>query len=668
MADLLNIGLSGLAANKSSLTVTGHNITNVNTPGYTRQESIQATRIPQFSGAGFIGAGTQVVDIRRLASEFLTSQVRSSTSLNGDLSTYRAQIEQLDSLLANSQTGLTPGLQKFFAAVQVAAEDPANIPARQLLLSEAEGLAKRFNTVYDQIAKQNETINGQLGNQVDQVNRLASSIAQYNDAIATAKANGNEPNDLLDAREETVRQLAQFIGVQVIEQDSSLNIFVGSGQPLVVGNTTATLSAVPGTNDPSRFDILFTSGGAQQNVTSLLTGGEIGGVLKFRGDVLDNAFNSLGRLALAISDEVNDQLGQGLDLRGLAGANLFRDINDPQSAALRVIVPPTNTGNIGGSITITDTTQLTSSDYQLSIAGGNYQIRRISDNQVVAGAAVGTLPGNVSFDGITVALTGTTFNNGDRLSLQPTRRAATDIAKVLDQPDQLALGGPAKAQATLNNRGTGKIGQPDLLSGPTPINPAVLSAQFGAGINLTFSPGAPPTLTGALPPGVTLSYVSPLTTGLQSGQTNTLQLQMVNGSGTYNFAFTLSGVPQGGDSFTLGFNANGVSNNSNGLKLVQLQSQATIGVSVPGTTGVSFNDAYGDLVERVGTLTSQVRIDNQASETILKQAEDNRDSLSGVNLDEEAAKLIQFEQYYQASAQIIQVARSLFDTLIGTFR
>ncbi|WP_278957697.1 flagellar hook-associated protein FlgK [Aquipseudomonas alcaligenes] len=667
MADLLSIGLSGLAANKTALTVTGHNVTNVNTPGYTRQDTVQATRVPQFSGAGYVGSGTQVTDIRRLASEFLTSQLRSSTSLNGDLSAYRAQIEQLDSLLAGSETGVTPGLQKFFAALQVAAEDPANIPARQLLLSEAEGLAKRFNTVYDQIAKQNESLNGQLATQVDQVNRLASSIARYNDAIATAKANGKDPNDLLDAREETVRQLSQLIGVQVIPQEDNLNIFVGSGQPLVVGNSTATLSTVPGVNDPSRFDILFTSGSSQQNVTTLLTGGEIGGVLKFRSEVLDNTFNSLGRLALAISDEVNDQLGQGLDLRGQAGVNLFRDINDPQLAALRVLVPPTNTGDIGGSITISDTTQLTTSDYELSIAGGNYQIRRLSDNQIVAGAAVGTLPGNVSFDGITVALTGTTFNNGDRLTLQPTRRGATDIAKVLDQPDQLALGGPAKAQATLNNRGTGKIGQPDLIAGPTPIDPAALSAQFGAGINLTYTPGAPPTLTGALPPGVTLSYVSPLATGLQPGQTNTLQLQMVNASGTYNFQFTLSGVPQSGDSFTLGFNANGVSNNSNGLKLVKLQSQATVGVTVPGTTGVSFNDAYGDLVERVGTLTSQVRIDNQASEIILKQAQDNRDSLSGVNLDEEAAKLIQFEQYYQASAQIIQVARSLFDTLINTF-
>lgn len=670
MADLLNIGLSGLTVNKTSLTVTGHNITNVNTPGYSRQDTVQATRIPQFSGSGYIGSGAQTVEIRRLASEFLFNQLRNSTSLNSDLTAYRGQIEQIDSLLANTQTGVTPGLQKFFAALQTASEDPANIPARQLLLSEAEGLAKRFNTIYDQIAKQNETLNTQLGDQVDQVNRLAAAIGRYNDAIAIAKSNGSEPNDLLDAREETVRQLSQLIGVQVVEQDdATLNIFVGSGQPLVVGNSSATLSAVPGLADPSRFDILFTSGASVQNVTPLLSGGEMGGLLKFRSDVLDNTFNSLGRLALAISNEVNTQLGQGLDLRGQAGADLFKDINDAQAASLRVIVPPGNTGDIGGVLNITDTTQLTTSDYELAIEAGQYQLRRLSDSQVLQTGAVGTLPATLNFDGASLVVSGTTFSNGDRLTIQPTRRGATEITRVLDQSDQLALAGAAKAVATLNNRGTGKIGQPDLASGPSPIDPAALSAQFGAGITLSYNAAAvPPTLTGALPAGVTLSYISPLATGLTPGQSNQLRLQMTNGSGTYNFDFTLSGVPQQGDSFTLSFNASGVSNNSNALKLVALQSKATIGVTVPGTTGVSFTDGYGDLVERVGTLTSQARIDNEASAIVLKQAKDNRDSLSGVSLDEEAAKLIQFQQYYQASAQIIQTARSLFDTLISTFR
>ncbi len=180
MADLLSIGLSGLAANKTSLAVTGHNITNVNTPGFSRQDTVQATRIPQFSGAGYIGSGTTLVDVRRSYSEFLTTQVRTSTALSSDVEAYRSQIEQLDSLLAGTTTGITPSLQKFFSSLQTAAEDPANIPARQLVLSEAEGLARRFNTVYDRISEQNEFINKQMVAVSDQVNRLATSVASYN--------------------------------------------------------------------------------------------------------------------------------------------------------------------------------------------------------------------------------------------------------------------------------------------------------------------------------------------------------------------------------------------------------------------------------------------------------------------------------------------------------
>ena len=234
MADLLNIGLSGLSASKSQLSVTGHNISNVNTPGFSRQDASQATRTPQFSGAGYVGSGTTLVEIRRSYSEFLTSQLRSSTSLSSDVEAYKSQIDQLDSLLAGSTTGITPALQKFFSALQTAAEDPANIPARQLVLAEAEGLARRFNTVSDRLTEQNNFTNKQMAAVTDQVNRLAGSIGSLNDAIATASANGKQPNDLLDARDEAVRQLSTYIGISVTPQDdNSFNISVGSGQPLV---------------------------------------------------------------------------------------------------------------------------------------------------------------------------------------------------------------------------------------------------------------------------------------------------------------------------------------------------------------------------------------------------------------------------------------------------
>ncbi len=671
MADLLSIGLSGLAASKTQLSITGHNITNVNTPGYSRQDATQATRSPQFSGAGYIGSGTTLVEVRRSYSEFLTSQLRSSTSLSADVEAYKSQINQLDSLLAGTTTGITPSLQKFFSALQTAAEDPANIPARQLVLAEAEGLARRFNTVYDRLSEQNNFTNKQMAAVTDQVNRLAGSIGSLNEAIAIAAANGKQPNDLLDARDEAVRQLSGYIGVTVVPQDdSSFNVFIGSGQPLVVGSKVARLEVVPGQGDPNRHEVQFISGGSRQGITSQITGGELGGLIRYREEVLDSTMNSLGRLALSVSDQVNAQLGQGLDLKGQVGSALFGNYNDPALAKLRVNAFVGNS-NAQPLMNITDTSVLTTSDYLMEYDGSSYKVRRLSDNQLmtVAENPVGTLSftdKNGRDQGFQVVLGNPAPTAGDKFSLQPTRRGASDIKATLDQADQLAFAAPVRAQSTLQNSGTGAIGQPNLLSAPSPIDPAALAAAF-EGLTLTYD-GSGLTLPTPAPAGLVLS---PST--VTAGQTNTLNLTLTTGTAPneqqYSFEFTLSGRPAAGDTFTFNYNQSGVSDNRNALKLVDLQSKQTVGVTAGiAGSGFSFTDGYGELVERVGTLTAQARMDSEATGAILKQATDNRDSLSAVNLDEEAANLIKFEQYYNASAQIIQVARSLFDTLISTFR
>lgn len=678
MADLLSIGLSGLSASKTQLSITGHNITNVNTPGYSRQDASQATRSPQFSGAGYIGSGTSLVDVRRSYSEFLTSQLRSSTSLNSDVEAYKSQIDQLDSLLAGTTTGITPSLQKFFSALQTAAEDPANIPARQLVLAEAEGLARRFNTVYDRLSEQNSFTNKQMSAVTDQVNRLAGSIGSLNEAIAIAAANGKQPNDLLDARDEAVRQLSGYIGVTVVPQDdSSFNVFIGSGQPLVVGSTVAKLEVVPGQGDPNRHEVQFISGGSRQGITSQITGGELGGLIRYREEVLDSTMNSLGRLSLAVSDQVNTQLRQGLDLKGGVGEALFGNYNEPALAKLRVNAFAGNS-DAQPVLNITDTSVLTTSDYLMEYDASGPKVRRLSDNQLmtVTESPAGTLSiadKNGVDQGFQVVLGNPAPAVGDKFSLQPTRRGAADIKATLDQADQLAFAAPVRAESNLQNAGTGAIGQPDMTSGPSPISISALQGLFGSnGATLTFTEPDTVTITGGTaqfrsvddsttPP--TVSYSATAT--IQPGQSNSL----VVGDANYQFEFSLSGTPKDNDRFAMAFNQSGVSDNRNALKLVDLQTKQTVGVDAAvNGSGFSFTDGYGELVERVGTLTAQARMDSEATGSILKQATDNRDSLSAVNLDEEAANLIKFEQYYNASAQIIQVARSLFDTLISSFR
>ncbi len=695
MADLLNIGLSGLAANKTSLAVTGHNITNVNTPGFTRQETVQSTRVPQFSGAGYIGSGTTLVDVRRIYNEFLNTQVRSSTALSSDVQAYLGQINQLDSLLAGSTTGVNPGLQKVFAALQTAAEDPANIPARQLALSEAEGLAKRFNTVYDRLYEQNAFINKQLSAVTDQVNQLATSIAGYNDAIAVAAANGKQPNDLLDAREEAVRKLSTFIGVTVVAQDdSSYNLFIGSGQPLVVGNKASSLAVVPGLSDPLRSEVQFVSGNSRQGITSLITGGEMGGLIRYREDVLDTTLNAVGRLALSVTDQVNRQLGQGLDLNGQFGNGLFRDLNDPTILSQRSLARADNVGgnpNANLEIFIEDSTALTTSDYDVTFTGvnGEFSVRRVSDGTTFTGD-LDSVPPDV-FDGFSVRIPldrtlpvpVPLFSNADyapdnRFRIMPTRNAGQDIRADMKRPEELAFAAPLKAQTSPANIGTGVISQPTLLTEIDIYDPVAqtnleTSLRNAPPLRIVMGPAGGATQTYQV---FNLSGGPPIDNGvIVPGQNNSLTITVPTSVGPppvpvpFDYEVSISGRPQGGDNFSVSFNTNGVSDNRNALKLIDLQSRATIGINplAPATTGSSFTDAYGDLVERVGTLTSQARVDGEATGAILKQATDNRDSVSAVNLDEEAAKLIQFEQYYQASAQIIQVARSLFDTLINTF-
>ena len=700
MADLLNIGLSGLSAAKTKLSVTGHNITNINTPGYTRQDTVQATRTPQFSGAGYIGSGTSLTDIRRSYNEFLTTQLRSSTALNSDVKAYKSQIDQLDGLLAGTTTGVTPSLQAFFSAMQTAAEDPANIPARQLVLAEAEGLARRFNNIYDNITSQNSFINKQLVTTTEQINRLAQTVGSLNAAISSAGTNGQQPNDLLDARDEAVRQLSTYVGVTVVVQDdNSFNLSIGSGQPLVVGSTVNQLQAVPGRGDPNTFEIDFISGGSRQNITGSISGGEMGGLLRYRTEVLDPTVNALGRLALSISSEVNSQLGQGLDLKGQVGAALFNNINDPKLAALRVRPMADNLSNASAAMNITNTKLLTTSDYQLDFDGTNYSARRISDGAVMS-VTVGA-GGVLSFadsagrdQGFTLQMSGTP-SAGDRFVLEPTRRGAADLSVVLDQADQLAFAGPFKADAALQNKGTGSIGQPsvEMVLDPDSLPQAnfvaddlsldhlkavgnislrydqasgsmVFNTPLPAGVTIT----AIPVEGQAAPAGITGLPITP-------GQTNQLsyaiEVDIAGVKQSFTIQQTISGRPQNNDQFSVGFNQNGVSDNRNALKLADLQNKPVVGVDAnikDVSTGVSFTDGYGDMIERVGTLTAQARQDDVATGAILKQSTDNRNSLSAVNLDEEAANLIQFEQYYNASAQIIQVARSLFDTLINTFR
>ncbi|WP_285275494.1 flagellar hook-associated protein FlgK [Halopseudomonas bauzanensis] len=655
MADLFNIGLSGLRAAQTNLSVTGQNITNVNTPGYSRQTAIQSANPPGYTGAGYMGTGTKVVDVQRIYNQFLTNQVRSTTSAAAANQAYNVQIEELNSTLSSTASGITTGLQNYFAALQTAIEDPASLPARQLFLSEAQGLAGRFNSVHQQLATQNQFLNQQMTTVAEQVSRLAVSVAGYNDAISKAAANGAAPNDLLDARDEAIRQLSEYVGVTVVNQDdNSINLFIGSGQPLVVGKEASLLRATPGLSDPARLDLQLVSGNSAQDVSDLISGGELGGLLRYRDDVLDQAFNALGRMSLAIASEFNQQQGKGLDLNGQVGSDLFGDINSDAYLELRSRGRESNRSDATLDVRITDTSALSTSDYELTFTSDTeFTVRRVGDGRVLGPFDLNASEGDpryAAFDGLDLSGQSGNYLTGDRYLLTPTRSAAQNLSVVMTEPQQLAFAAPLSGEAGLQNRGTGSVTQPTLTDGPQSLELARLK---GLGVEFTYTETG--TGTGRL-----TSDDPALAIDVTLGQPFSWE---VDG---HQFSMTLSGKPLDGDSFSVEFNT-GVADNRNALAMAELQTKQVLGQG-EGARGFSLLDGYGDLVQRVATFTAQSRTETEANMAMLTQATNNRNSVSAVNLDEEAANLIQFEQYYNASAQIIQVARTVFDTLINSIR
>ena len=471
MADLLGISISGLKFSQSALKTTSHNITNADTAGYSRQRALAATNPASLLGGSYVGNGVSLDSIERIASQFAIDQLRSDTTLFSELDTFNDNIVQVDSLLSDPSTGVAAGLQSFFAAVQNGANDPTSVPSRQLIVSEASNLATRFNTLYDRFDAINSGITQQLDTAISQINSLTSVIAELNGKIALAfgAGQGAEPNDLLDQRDEALRNLATFVSVSTFDQgDNQINVLVGNGQPLVVGSDSRNLRIEDGLLDASKSDIVFDSNKGPQRITELINGGSVGGLIKFRDEVLDPAINEIGRLAIVLGESFNTIHTQGIDLNGDFGVDFFSDANDPLIASSRV---KASSGNVPPDdrqlmLNITDVSSLTASDYEMKMGpNGTYTITKLSDDTVAAkGIIASSFPFAVDFDGLSLEFTGGSFANGDRFLLQPTRLGARSFESKISRTEEIAFASPVLTNNSLANQGNGVISAGEVLS------------------------------------------------------------------------------------------------------------------------------------------------------------------------------------------------------------
>ena len=747
---IFGIGISGMNAAQAGLITTGHNISNASTAGFTRQEIVQVSNNPQFTGVGFLGQGVAVSTVKRIYSDALTNQLTLAQAQGSQLDAYYAQIKQLDILLGDPSAGLAPALQEFFSGVADLAAHPESVPSRQAMLASANALSARFQDLNQEIAEIRAGINSQVTSSIASINQYAQQIAGLNQSIlAVESATAQQPaNDLRDQRDALVAALNQEVSASVVrESNGSYDIFVGNGQPVVVGSTSFTLAAARSQEDPQRVEVGYQNGASVALISSAsIQGGRLGGLLSFRSASLDAVQNSLGRVAMGVAQTFNDQHVLGQDLNGELGEEFF-------SVAGPTVLPSSkNAGTAAVTATLQNVNTLTTSDYRLQYNGAalgneNFTLTRISDGlqTAVTFPTAGGYPHSLDVDGVTLSLSaGATLN--DTWLIEPTRLGAGSLAVALTDPAAIAAAAPIRTGAALANTGSASISAGSVSSVANLPLPAKVDLTFNAGLFTvsgavpslaapfaypSTAPGAAlaPTVIVASPPAfvaniaanafaingvnvgavavgasavaqganvaaaINLVAAASGVTAASSPATGALTLTAADGrqiaitgdltdtgltaaitpKNTISFngiSFTMSGTPADGDTFTIERNGNGVSDNRNALALGALQTAKTLGQSAGSGSQptTSFQGAYSQLVSQIGNTTRQMEVTAKAQAKVIAQATQAQQSVSGVNLDEEAANLLRYQQAYQASGKMMQIASTLFQTVLDLGR
>lgn len=692
MSDLLSIGLSGLRTSRNNITVTGHNISNIDTPGFSRQRAVQVTNSAMSTGAGYMGSGGRTQTIERIVDQYTINQVRVDTSSLKDNQAYLRNAGELDNLLSNENSALGTAMNGFFEGMQSAANDPLSKPARQLVFSQVDSVSQRFKTAHARLADQGINLNTQVRTYTSKINEISMGVGQLNKQVAMyAGKNSQPPNDLLDKRDELLRQLSEIVDVQVQVQDGmSVNVSIGNGVPLVFGESVNRLEVTAGSNDKGRSDVfMMDKHGGEMKVTNEMTGGEMGGIIRYRSDTLDPALNEMGRIAIIFAGEANNQHHAGTDLDGNQGGDIFRDINTKEFQLDR-IPGIERTAPAGVWLDPNGLNKLPTNEFLLTEQDGNLVLKDSvtglnmlpQDSYPDMGALNDALQeaygfrltnGNTPPDDLNPPLDLDRDNTlgvddlikGGGLLISPVYLGASQLERSTEEfnnINKIALGGIAGDE---NNKGTAKLGYIDInLTDNADESISLKQAGLsGYQIKATTSanPNAEPPTYGefelldnvgkvVIPGPITPSADGTLPINDIPGVTGSLELSVSNND------------TQAGDVWIL----EGTAGGQNGKNLSFLQQENLVGRGEDGIGGSSLSETYSMLVEDVGIRTSESRTATDVSLATLNQSVSMRESASGVNMDEEAGNLIRFQQAYMASSQVISTAQKLFDTLIAS--
>jgi flagellar hook-associated protein 1 FlgK len=630
VSDVFGISVSALQAFQQAINVTSNNVANASTPGYDRETINLTEAIPQSNGAATVGAGVAVTGVNRAFSQAAANQLNTSQSSLGQLNAIQSYTNQIDNLFGTTIGGLSTALQGFYSAFSNVANNPTSTASRQALIGQANSVASSFQTASSELNSLNTDVNSRITADVTQINSIAKAISSLNNQIVTGTAQdgGQQPNELLDQRDQLVSSLSQLVNISTTtDTNGALNVFVGNGQPLVLQGQVTQLTTVANQFNATQLEISNSASSAV--ISGNITGGDLGGLLAARTQVINPALNQLGQVATALSQAVNSQQAQGLDLSGNLGAPIFA-LGAPLATG-----SSRNTDAVTATVSVSDVGALTSNDYVLSFVGGVPKLTNTSDGTSITPSGAGTVASPYTAAGVSIVLSGTPAN-GDQFLVQPTANAAGSLNVVLSNPSQIAAAGAVKTAAANSNTGAASISSGTVLDATNPNLLAPVTIAFTSPTTYTVNGGAPNAYT-------------------SGGNID------VNG-----WEVQISGAPKNGDTFTVTSNAGGTGDNRNALAAANSQN---VGVLQNGT--VSITGGVSAIITGLGSQAQQINTAQAAQSAVNTQALSSVQSTSGVNLDEEAASLLQWQQAYQAAAQALAIGNSLFTTLInsvnGTF-
>jgi len=649
MRSLVDIGIHSFVAYQYAMSVTGQNISMAEVESYSRRDV-------QFSEAFYslYGNGVSIAETRRMFDDAASRNARVSTTAEAKTDIMLQNLKDFEFLFDNTSYSISNYLNESLTALNVINANPASAQSRELYLYQLDNIVSRFNIINDNISVQQEGVNKSIQADIASINNITSRLASLNGVFPMSS--GEDRDNFLDQRDELLSSLAKFLPFESnVDDEGVLTVELSNGTPLVLGTSSYKLNTVAASDDPAKLDIFLSNNNVLINVGRLINSGEIGGLMNYQNTVLDESKNSLGRLALVISQKFNDQNALGMDLNGVLGANIFTDINKPEAMRQRVI---NNTGNVGSAnmqIHIDDASQLTESDYELVFdSATHYQVIRKLDHTVVGDDTIAGFPASISLEGFTLEIDSGAFVAGDKYILSPTRYAARDMGLEIQDARKLALAAPIATSGAETNTGTGSIGLT-----------VVTDTGNSAFIN-----------SGYLNPPIRVEFVSPTSYRLINADDNSLlednlvydplsgvEVFPTPGGIDPGYRINLSGEIRAGDEFNITYNSNGAGDNRNGLLLAKMYQEG----SVENNT-LTFSQAFQILSNDVSSKTKAADL-LATSNALIKQGADKRkDMVSGVSKVEEYNNLLRFQQSMEASAQIIDAGQKIFETIIGLVR